>query len=101
MCDGSSTGISMVSKPHFLNCGNSFVLSFVKGEVKRKVLIPNLIVSGDVMSCLAGCEAETPALQATGTFIFPLLWIGATVFTMDGLPKPEVICTHESDLDGL
>jgi hypothetical protein len=32
-------------KPHFLNCGKSFVLSLVKGEVKRNVLIPNLIAA--------------------------------------------------------
>ena len=37
-------GISMVSKPHCLNCLNSFVLSFVNGEVKRKVLMPSLIM---------------------------------------------------------
>src|SRR5438093_13585906 len=40
MCDVSSTGISTVSKPQRLNCLNSFVLSLVKGEVKRKVLMP-------------------------------------------------------------
>src|SRR3954465_11067700 len=40
---GSSTGISTVSKPHFLNCGKSLVESLVNGEVNKKVLIPNLI----------------------------------------------------------
>src|SRR5579859_5448447 len=44
MWAGSSTGISTVSKPHFLNCLKSFVLSLVKGEVKRNVLMPNLIM---------------------------------------------------------
>jgi hypothetical protein len=34
-------------------------------------------------------------------FLFPRAFIGATVWAMDSLPKPEVICTHESDLDGL
>src|SRR5687767_4349499 len=56
ICDGSSTGISIDSNPHFLNCGNSFVLSFVKGEVNKNVLIPNLIVLGDVMRRLHRCE---------------------------------------------
>jgi hypothetical protein len=28
-----------------MNWGKSFVLSFVKGEVKRNVLIPNLIAA--------------------------------------------------------
>jgi hypothetical protein len=37
------------------------VLSFVKGEVNKNVLIPNLIVSGDVMTTLRRCEAETPS----------------------------------------
>ena len=36
----------MVWKPHFLNIGKSLVLSLVNGEVKRNVLIPNLIVIG-------------------------------------------------------
>src|SRR5690348_12883343 len=40
MWDGSSTGISMVSNPQRLNCGKSLVLSLVKGDVKRKVLMP-------------------------------------------------------------
>src|SRR5260221_288340 len=44
MCDGSSTGISMVSNPHFLKVGNNFVLVFVNGEVNKKVLMPNLMV---------------------------------------------------------
>src|ERR1041385_602817 len=35
------------------------------------------------------------------TFLFPFEKIGATIQRMDVLPKPEVICTHESDLDGL
>jgi hypothetical protein len=35
------------------------------------------------------------------TFLFPGHAISATVTGMDVLPKPEVICTHESDLDGL
>src|SRR2546430_218073 len=43
MCDGSSTGISTVSKPHFLKVLKSFVLSLVNGEVNKKVLMPNLI----------------------------------------------------------
>src|ERR1041385_6592314 len=45
MCPRSSTGISTVSKPQRLNCLNSFVLSFVKGDVKRNVLIPSRILS--------------------------------------------------------
>src|SRR5512137_2538266 len=45
MCDGSSIGISIVSKPHCLNCLKSLVLSLVNGEVKRKVLIPSLIIA--------------------------------------------------------
>src|SRR6187200_1742339 len=44
MCEGSSIGISIVSKPHFLKRGKSLVLSLVKGEVNKKVLMPNLIV---------------------------------------------------------
>src|SRR6266576_2456625 len=43
MWDGSSTGISTVSKPHFLNMGNSLVESLVKGDVNKKVLIPSLM----------------------------------------------------------
>src|ERR1043166_1969356 len=43
ICDVSSTGISTVSKPHFLKVLNSFVLSLVNGEVNRKVFIPILI----------------------------------------------------------
>src|ERR1051326_7555003 len=43
MWEVSSTGISTVSKPHFLNVLKSFVLSLVKGEVNRNVLMPNLI----------------------------------------------------------
>src|SRR5687768_8898281 len=46
MCDGSSMGISTDSNPHFLNCGKSFVESFVNGDVNRKVLMPNLMVRG-------------------------------------------------------
>src|ERR1051325_6184810 len=46
MCDGSSTGISTVSNPHFLNVGNSFVLSLVKGDVNKNVLMPSLINLG-------------------------------------------------------
>ena len=41
MCSGASTGSSNVSKPHFLNLGNSFTDSVVNGEVNKKVLIPN------------------------------------------------------------
>src|SRR5690242_2897737 len=44
MWDGSSIGISTDSNPHFLNCGKSLVDSVVKGETKRNVLIPNLMV---------------------------------------------------------
>src|SRR5262245_22178129 len=44
MWEVSSTGISTVSKPHLLNVLKSFVLSLVKGEVNRKVLMPNLIM---------------------------------------------------------
>src|SRR5437899_1819048 len=43
MCDGSSTGISTVSKPHFLKVLKRVVLSVVNGEVKRNVLMPILI----------------------------------------------------------
>jgi hypothetical protein len=43
MCSGASIGISIVSKPHFLNFGKRLVLFVVKGEVNRKVLIPNRI----------------------------------------------------------
>src|SRR5262245_12720482 len=43
ICDGSSTGISTVSKPHFLKVGNNFVLALVNGDVNRNVLIPSLI----------------------------------------------------------
>src|SRR4051812_32222589 len=46
MCDGSSMGISTVSKPQRLNVVKSFVLSVVNGEVKRKVLMPILILWG-------------------------------------------------------
>src|SRR5829696_7057646 len=44
MCDGSSIGISTESKPQSLNFLKSRVLSVVKGEVKRKVLMPKRIV---------------------------------------------------------
>src|SRR5580704_1784112 len=44
MCEGSSIGISTDSKPHRLNCGKSFVLALVNGDVNRKVLMPNLIM---------------------------------------------------------
>jgi hypothetical protein len=37
-------GISTDSKPHFLNVRKRRVLSFVNGDVKRKVLIPNLML---------------------------------------------------------
>src|SRR5437879_4920306 len=43
MCFGSSMGISTDSKPHFLNVRNRRVLSLVNGEVKRNVLMPNLM----------------------------------------------------------
>src|ERR1051325_8833087 len=43
MCEGSSTGISMDLKPHFLKVGKSRVLLLVNGEVNRKVLMPSLI----------------------------------------------------------
>jgi len=33
MCSSASTGISTVSKPHFLNLGKSFTLSVVNGLV--------------------------------------------------------------------
>src|SRR5258705_9486996 len=46
MWEMSSTGISTVSNPHFLNVLNNLVLSLVKGEVKRNVLIPILIRCG-------------------------------------------------------
>src|ERR1041385_6251344 len=39
--------------------------------------------------------------RRASTFLFPFETIGATIQRMDVLPKPEVICTHESDLDGL
>src|SRR5258706_9655993 len=67
MCEGSSTGISTVSNPHFLNCGNSFVLSLVKGEVNKNVLIPNLIVFGDGMRRPRRCEAEMLRQRDYGT----------------------------------
>src|SRR5438093_11342261 len=47
MCDGSSIGISTVSNPHFLNVLKSGVLSLVKGDVNRNVLMPNLIMDID------------------------------------------------------
>src|SRR4051794_25083783 len=40
MCDGSSIGISTVSKPQSLNFLKSFTLSVTKGETKRKELMP-------------------------------------------------------------
>src|SRR5687767_2909090 len=43
MWDGSSIGISTVSKPHFLNCGKRVVDLSVNGDVKRKVLMPSLM----------------------------------------------------------
>jgi hypothetical protein len=36
-------GISTESNPHFLYWANRRVLSFVKGEVNRKVLMPKFI----------------------------------------------------------
>jgi hypothetical protein len=56
MWDGSSIGISMVSKPQRLYFGKSFVLLLVKGEVKRKVLIPNLIVRSKVRGSSEGVK---------------------------------------------
>src|SRR6476646_9126890 len=47
--EGSSMAISTVSKPHFLNCEKSLVLSLLNGEVKRKVLMPSLITSGRLL----------------------------------------------------
>ena len=49
ICDGSSMGISTVSKPHRLNWPNSFVLSLVNGDVNRNVLMPNLHDDAEVM----------------------------------------------------
>src|SRR5258705_5394468 len=43
MWEGSSTGISTVSKPHFLNMGKSLVESLVNGDVNKNVLIPSLM----------------------------------------------------------
>src|SRR5437879_4431633 len=43
MWSGSSMGSSTVSKPHCLNCLNSFVLLLLNGEVNRKVFNPSLI----------------------------------------------------------
>src|SRR3954462_8869102 len=40
MCDGSSIGISTVSKPQSLNFLKSFTLSVTKGETKRNELMP-------------------------------------------------------------
>jgi len=36
-------GISTVANPHFLNVLNKEVLLLVKGDVNKKVLMPNLI----------------------------------------------------------
>src|SRR5207247_7292261 len=44
MWAGSSMGISIDVNPHFLKVLKSAVLWLVKGEVNRKVLMPNLIV---------------------------------------------------------
>src|SRR6476660_5991124 len=44
MWEVSSTGISIDSKPHFLKVLKRAVLSLVKGDVKRNVLIPSLIM---------------------------------------------------------
>ena len=54
-----SMGISTVSKPHFLNCGNSLVLWVVNGEVKRNVLMPSLIVP-QTRHWRAGFKCEFP-----------------------------------------
>src|ERR1043165_7920180 len=58
ICEVSSMGISTDWNPHFLNCGKSFVLSLVNGEVKRKVLIPNLIsrFSHNLGKCRFHCQ---------------------------------------------
>jgi len=57
MCSGASTGISTVSKPHDLNVLNSFVLSVVKGETKRKEFMPKRIFvfwwGGRIWNCLS------------------------------------------------
>ena len=50
-------GISIVSKPHCLNCLNSLVLSLVNGEVKRKVLMPSLIIEAEASPSQAGVKA--------------------------------------------
>ena len=44
MCSGASTGISTVSKPQDLNFLNNWTLSVLKGETKRKELIPKRMV---------------------------------------------------------
>src|SRR5688500_9838476 len=74
MCDGSSMGISTDSNPHFLNCGKSFVESFVNGDVNRKVLMPNLMVRG---FSPAGEKSQLGG-AASGPVGFPRLfqWVG-------------------------
>src|SRR4051812_26530951 len=61
---GSSTGISTVSNPHFLNCGKSLVDSLVNGDVNKKVLIPNLIsLSREAKETRAAVKARVQGLN--------------------------------------
>src|ERR1043166_7579301 len=79
MCDGSSTGISIVSNPHFLKRGKSFVLSLVKGEVKRKVLIPNLISKAEanptVLAVKGFCDSAVCDLSLCLRLLLVLLLV--------------------------
>src|SRR4051812_28717879 len=63
MWDGSSTGISTVSNPHFLNWEKSFVLAVTNGLTKRKELMPKRIrcvgVSAGGAAFCAGADVES------------------------------------------
>ena len=70
MCDGSSNPISTVSKPQLLNLGNSRVLCVVKGDVNRKVLIPNLIVPRTLRPLPRDINGKFPPPGLQGAFTF-------------------------------
>ena len=63
MCEGSSTGISTVSKPHFLNCENSLVLAVTNGLTNRNELIPKRL--GVDWLCVGLLKRDAPFARET------------------------------------
>ena len=70
--------ISTVSNPHFLNCGKSRTLRVVKGDAKRKVLTPNLIMVVGWIQFPSGyvSRVECQAAHMFGVPVIPLSRIG-------------------------